>query len=261
MLLLKLFLVPLFLLSLTWAGRRWGPSVAGWLAGLPVVAGPILLFLSLEHGATFASGAAASALSAVLASVAFSVAYSHAAQRHGWPASLVLALIAWIVAASGLSFIPPSAITSLVVSLFTLGIAPYLFPRIQAPSAARAFNVVELGSRMLAGALLTLAVTFSAGAVGSAWSGLLAVFPLLGSVLAVFSHRGQGPEFAAHLLRGMAVGLYSFVSFCFVLSISLPEVGIAPAFAVSGLVCVTVQMISKRRLRRPLNVIAKTSWG
>ncbi|MFG6415370.1 hypothetical protein ACG02S_15840 [Roseateles sp. DC23W] len=261
MLLLKLFLVPLFLLLLTLAGRRWGPSVAGWLAGLPVVAGPILLFLSLEHGAGFAADAAAAALSAVVASVSFSVAYSHAAQRWGWRVSLALALIAWGVAALCLSFIPPSATTSLAVSLLVLAIAPRLFPHMDESSIARVFSVGELGGRMVAGALLTLAVTFAANLVGSTWSGLLAVFPLLGSVLAVFSHRANGPAFVAHLLRGMAAGLYSFVAFCFALSVSLPEAGIALAFAASGLIGVAVQLLSKRRLRRAPGELATTTSG
>jgi hypothetical protein len=47
---LKLALVPGFLAALTMAGRVWGPSVAGWLAALPVVAGPIVLLLA--QGAT-----------------------------------------------------------------------------------------------------------------------------------------------------------------------------------------------------------------
>ncbi len=43
MLALKLTLVPLFLLVVSMWGKWWGPSIAGWLAGLPVVAGPIFV--------------------------------------------------------------------------------------------------------------------------------------------------------------------------------------------------------------------------
>ena len=251
MLLLKLILVPAFLLLLAVAGKRWGPSVVGWLAGLPVVAGPILFFLSVEHGVLFAANAAAAAVSAVLASVAFSVAYSHAAQRLPWPPSLLLALLAWSGAALCLSALPASAPLSLVVSLFTLIAAPRLFPRVQALVQARAVTTSELGCCMLAGATLTVAVTFLAGTVGSGWSGLLAVFPVLGIVLAVFSHRTQGSMFAANLLRGMATGLYSFVAFCFILSVGLQHFGIPIAFTVAVVVSFIVQAASKRHLTLP----------
>ena len=73
MLALKLLLVPSFLLLVTLAGKRWGPSVAGWLAGLPVVAGPIMFVLAVEHGELFTAHAATAALSAVFASVTFSL--------------------------------------------------------------------------------------------------------------------------------------------------------------------------------------------
>jgi chromate transport protein ChrA len=49
-LILKLLLIPGFLLLISLAGKRWGPSVAGWLSGLPVVVGPILFFLAIEQG-------------------------------------------------------------------------------------------------------------------------------------------------------------------------------------------------------------------
>ena len=58
MLALKLVVVPTFLALVSLAARRWGPGFAGWLAGLPVVAGPILVFIALERGAAFASDAA-----------------------------------------------------------------------------------------------------------------------------------------------------------------------------------------------------------
>ena len=55
MLLLKLLVIPGFLLLISLAGKRWGPSVAGWLSGLPVVVGPILFFLAIEQGQLFAA--------------------------------------------------------------------------------------------------------------------------------------------------------------------------------------------------------------
>lgn len=247
MLALKLLLVPAFLLLVSLAGKRFGPAVAGWLAGLPVVAGPILFFLAVERGVVFASGAAAVSLSAVLASVAFSLAYSHAGQRMAWPLALVVGLGGWGLAAVVLAELPVSVGLALAVSLLTLVIAPRLFPTVKVQPTGRSVTKVELACRMLAGACLTLAVTVAAGRLGPAWSGLLAVFPILGIVLAVFSHRSQGPAFAAALLRAMATGLYSFVAFCFVLSLALPPLGVAVAFTVASLASLAVQAVTLRR--------------
>jgi hypothetical protein len=51
---LKLTLTPAVIAGATLAARRFGPSVGGWLIGLPMTAGPVLLFLAPEHGARFA---------------------------------------------------------------------------------------------------------------------------------------------------------------------------------------------------------------
>jgi uncharacterized membrane protein (GlpM family) len=247
---LKLFLVPAFLLLVSLAGKRWGPSVAGWLAGLPVVAGPILFFLAVERGDAFASSAAASALSAVVASVAFSVTYSHAAQRMSWAPSLLLALPAWGAAAFVLSLLPSNISLSLLLALITLMAAPRLFPAAHALPTTYVVSTIELCCRMLAGAVLVVVVTVAAERLGSNWSGLLAVFPVLGIVLAVFSHRTQGSVFVAALLRAMATGLYSFASFCFALSLALPYTGIPAAFAMAVALAVAVQVATKRHLTR-----------
>lgn len=251
MLALKLLLVPMFLLLVSLAGKRWGAAVAGWLAGLPVVTGPILFFLAVERGAGFASQAATLSLSAALASVSFSVAYAHAAQRLSWPAALCLGLGAWTCAAAGLAQLPVSAwwspAAALVLALLTLLLAPQVFPLARALPVPRRVTWVELACRMAAGALLTVGVTVAAAQLGPAWSGLLAVFPILGIVLAVFSHRSQGSAFAAALLRAMATGLYSFVAFCGVLSVALLPLGVAWAFVLASAASLSVQAATLRR--------------
>src|SRR3990172_1682278 len=88
MLLLKLILVPVLIGALSLAGRRWGPAVGGWLAGLPWTSGPVALFLALEQGTTFASNAAQGTLMGLVSVAAFCLAYSVTAGRRGWRASL-----------------------------------------------------------------------------------------------------------------------------------------------------------------------------
>lgn len=114
MLALKLTLVPLFLLLVSIAGRRWGPSIAGWLAGLPVVACPILFLVAVERGPAFGAHAALLSLSAIAASEAFSFAYAWTCRRHRWPLALAAGLAAWAAAASALARLPatPPAATA-----------------------------------------------------------------------------------------------------------------------------------------------------
>jgi hypothetical protein len=247
---LKLMLVPTFLLVVSLAGKSWRPAVAGSLAGLPLVTGPIMLFLAMEQGEVFASSAASSSLSGVLAAVAFSAGYANAAQRMSWLPCLAIALLAWGASVALLSVLPASFGMSLAVALVTLIFAPRSFPARVADSGVHAITQVELISRMLAGAVLTVAVTFASSALGAGWSGLLAVFPVLGSVLALFSHRTHGAASTGVLLHAMAMGAYSIAVFCGTLALTLPRLGIAGAFTVAVALTALVQALTRRLLRR-----------
>jgi hypothetical protein len=52
----KLLLAPSFVVGASLTARRFGARVGGLIAGLPVVAGPILLAYALAHGSAFAAG-------------------------------------------------------------------------------------------------------------------------------------------------------------------------------------------------------------
>ena len=57
-LLCKLALAPAFVVLVSVIARRFGPRIGGVVGGLPVVAGPILLVLALQHDEAFAAEAA-----------------------------------------------------------------------------------------------------------------------------------------------------------------------------------------------------------
>src|SRR5262245_34140113 len=46
---LTLLLTPIFVGALSLAGRRWGPTVSGLLVALPIISGPVLVFVALEQ--------------------------------------------------------------------------------------------------------------------------------------------------------------------------------------------------------------------
>ena len=250
MLALKLLLVPAFLAVISFAAKRWGPNVAGWLAGFPSVTGPILLFLALERGAGVTTQAAVGSLAAVFAAVAFGVAYAWCCTRLNWFWSWVCAIAVW--AATGLlpALVPMPAIAALMVALLTLFIAPRVFPRARAQWGSHALPPTELLLRMAAGAAMVLLVTAAAEAVGAAWTGLIAVFPVMLSVLAVFSHRANGPGFAVALLRSSVGGFYAFVAYCLSVALLLEDWGIAVTFIVAVTAAVLVQGTAKAIMMR-----------
>jgi uncharacterized membrane protein (GlpM family) len=247
---LKLLLVPAFLAVISFAARRWGPGVAGWLAGFPSLTGPILLFLALERGPEFTARAAVASLAAVLAAVAFGVAYAWACSRLNWFWSWICAVVAWASAGMLLALVPNSVYAALAVAMITLFIAPRAFPRASVQWGSNALPATELMLRMAAGAAMVLLVTAVAEAVGAAWTGLIAVFPVMSSVLAVFSHRANGPGFAAALLRSMVGGFYAFVAYCLSVAVLLEDRGVAVTFIVAVTAAVLVQGAAKAIMMR-----------
>lgn len=246
MLALKLTLVPLFLLIVSMSGKWWGPSIAGWLAGLPVVAGPILYLLVLEHGPAFGAHAATLSLSAILASEAFNFAYAWTCRSRSWPLSLSAAFSAWLMTACCLSLVPNSTLWATTIALAAVCFGQAFLPRSSAVAAGSPLTRSDLIGRMAAGALLTVLVTSLSGWAGATWSGLLAVFPLLGSILSISSHRAHGSAFVISLMRGMVLGRFSFAAFFLLLSFALQYQQPSVAFAEATALSLLVQWCTKR---------------
>ena len=246
---LKLLLVPALLAVISVAGRRWGPGVAGWLAGFPSLTGPILFFLALERGAEFTTQTAVLALACVFSALSFGITYAWACRRLGWPGSLACAFTAWALAALLLAKLPLTTGGSLALSLLALLAAPRLFPRAPAQSGSGALPASELLARMAAGAAMVLGVTAAAEALGSVWTGLFAAFPVMSSVLAAFSHRANGPGFVVLLLRSMIGGFFSYIAFCLSVAALLQSQGLAVTFVLAVAAAVTVQGIAKLAMR------------
>jgi hypothetical protein len=249
-LLLKLFLVPALIVLVTLAGRRWGPAVAGWLSAFPVVAGPILLFIAIEQGAAFAAEAAVGTLSAVLGMLAFGISYAWAARRFAWPASLTIAYAGYAVAVFMLNQWDATLLPAGLVVLAALWFAPRLYPVSRTPAAVRSKPANDMLLRMGSGALLVLLVTHFAANLGPSLSGILAMFPVMGTVLALFTHRSAGAASAIQLLRGMVFGFYAFSMFCAVLAWTLSATGIGMAFLWALAAAGIVQVLTRLWLTR-----------
>jgi hypothetical protein len=238
----KILLAPLCVLAVSLAGRRWGVAAAGVLGGLPVVAGPILLVLTMLHGRAFGADAAAGTLLGLAALTTFVVVYGRLAGAAGPLRSVFSGWAAFLFAVALLSFVqPPPAVSLLLVgACFAAGLALLSAPPwTLAPLAAPPWW--DLPARALAALVLVLALTAVSGALGPNLSGLLAPFPIVTSVLAVFTHAHGGPAQVRILLRNFLVGFYGFASFCFLLAIVLPSMSVAAAFSAASVAALAVQ--------------------
>jgi hypothetical protein len=245
-LLLKLLLVPALIYAVTIAGRKWGPAIAGWLSAFPIVAGPILLVLTLEQGRAFGAAAAEGTLLAVLAILVFGLAYVFASARYSVRGAMPCALLAYALAVSVLEATRPSLPWCFALVVCALLIAPRLFPHVPLPAAPAGARPSDLPWRMVAAAALVLAVTFGAAHLGARMSGFLAMFPVMGTILTGFSHHYAGRAFAVALLRGMVFGYFAFATFCLLVSLLLPGHSIAMAFSTALGCAFLVQLRIKR---------------
>lgn len=238
----KLLLSPLCVIAVSLAGRRWGMAVAGALGGLPVVAGPILLVETLLHGRGFGADAAAGTLLGLAALTAFVVVYGRVAVGVGPVPSVLCGWAAFLLGVAVLRLVqpPPGLSLVFVAACFAVG-SRLLPPPPMATPAPIAPPWWDLPARALAALALVLALTAASGALGPHLSGLLAPFPVITSVLAVFTHAHGGAGRLDLLLRNFLRGFYGFAAFCFALTIALPASTTAAAFGLAAAVALSVQ--------------------
>ena len=86
-----------------------------------------------------------------------------------------------------------------------------------------------------------LVVTGTASVLGSHLSGLLAGFPLIAPILAAFTHAQLGAGEAIRLVHGLTIGFAAYGVFCFAVSVSLRDLGVAPSFVLATLLTFAAQ--------------------
>ncbi len=245
-LLLKLLLTPTLIGLASLAGRRWGPSVSGWLVALPLTSGPITLILALSHGTAFAAAAALGTLTGALSQPAFCLAYAWVALRFKWPTAFLAGTAAFAACTIVLQYfvLPPALLYLAANAGLVLGFL--LMPKDSSAAAAKAPPPPrwDIPARMVLATAFILILTGVASALGPRLTGLLAPFPLYVSILTVFAHRLQGAATAINVLRGLLLGLFGFASFFLILALLLEPAGIALAFLAAIAAALALQGVS-----------------
>ena len=259
---LKIVLTPTLIAIATLTGRRWGPSIGGWLVGLPFTSGPVSLFLALEQGTSFAAAAASGSIAGAAASALFAVAYAAMARRSRWPASLTVASAVFFAAVIALRALPlgrelPFPFLALyVATLVILAIALRVLAEPGDLAAAVSPPRWDLPARMLVATALVLVITGAAPLLGPQLTGLLTTYPVYASVHAVFAQSQRGGAAAIHVVRGLCYGLFAFASFFFAIGGTIERAGIVMAF-VAGIAAalvvqgLTLSLLMKRASRSP----------
>jgi hypothetical protein len=244
LLILKLTIVPLALLALGIVERLHGPRVAGWLSGFPVVAFPLLLFISLDQGPAFGSAAALGAWFGLVPWLAFTMTYAAATRRFHWLACTVIGFAVWTAFAAAAVWTQDAPRWLEIVPLFAFLVALFAYPRGEASDEEREHVWWGLPARMLAGAVLTVVVIHFSAAMGTHWSGIFATFPVMGSIICISNHIQYGRHAVQEAVAGMSMGLASVGTFCFAAYLLLGAMSLWAAFGCALLASSTAHALT-----------------
>ena len=224
--------MPLLVLSVSLAARRWGAKIGGLLTGLPIVSGPALFFFAVEQGDAFAAEASRAVLVSMLGVTVSGLVYAWAALRTSWWISLPASWAGFFVTVLLVQRVRWTATVALVAVCASIVLAERLLPRSGARAAGRR-PIWDLPLRVIASMVLVVSVTGLAHRLGPTVSGALTPFPVAISILLGFSHAQQGSSAAISFLRGFMPGMWSFAAFCFVLAVAVVALGTSAAFALA----------------------------
>lgn len=244
----RVLLAPTFVIVVSLVARRYGVRVGGVVAGLPVIAGPILLVLALQHGSAFASRAAVGVLLGIVGLAGFALAYVGAAKWVGWPGAVAAAYGAFALAVLVMRPWSVGAVTAVAIAAGSLALTLGLLPR--PPLQARTPLTPprwDLPARAACTAAAVVTVTAVATTLGPHLSGLITAFPIITAIVSVFTHAQRGRDEATRLLRGFTAGFFSYGAFCFVVATTLEPLGIAGSFTLATAVALCVQAAAMAR--------------
>ena len=207
LLLLKLFLAPIFVALVGFIQRRWGDGIGGRLIGLPLTTGPFIFIIYLQEGGAFAARAAHGVLTGQIALIIFSWGYAKRALVSSWWAGLLEGTFACLIIGylSTSVNIPLLLLLPLLTALWLL--AMRFWPLYDTSKRANFAPSWELPARIGVTVLLILTLTGFASALGPRVSGALSTYPVIISVLGAFSQRRFGPHSTVATLRGLVEAL------------------------------------------------------
>ncbi len=231
--LLKLLLVAASALLSSLAARRFGHAVGGTLAGLPMIAGPIMGFVLASTPTDGVRAIALATLVCLPATVAHLVTFAWSGTRLPWWLALALANVLFFGTGTLMPRLglPPAAACALAFAALAGG--GHAMPRLRIAPGAVDIPHVEMACRVAAALFVAWLIIRSAGAAPAALSGLLLAVPITGNVLPCFTLPRYGAAATVALLRGFVRGLSGFGAFFATLYAGLGVLPPAAAYALA----------------------------
>ncbi len=222
----KMAITAGFLLAATVMAERFGPRVGGLVATLPISAGPVYIFLALDHDAHFIAQSALGSLVTNAFNVVFALSYALLAQKRTLSVSLAGAFAAWIALAGAGDMVAWTIAMAVVLNTVAVGFAFWLSaPLRHAPMPRVHTRWYDLVLRAAMVALLVGTVITLSFRIGPTASGNLAVFPIvLTSIMIILHHRVGGPATAA-VMANAVIGLGGFAIAVIVLNLTADRLG------------------------------------
>ncbi len=244
-----------FVVAATVAAERVGPLIGGLVATLPLGAGPVYVFLALDHGAAFIGQSAVNSLAINCVNVIFALIYALLAQRQSLIVSLPLAIVVWFTLAWGVHVVHWTLLSALLANIVVIAVCivparPLRHVRI--PPVRTYWTDLALRALMVA-TLVGVVVTLSFH-IGPGGSGILAVFPIIFISIMLILHRRAGGPATAAVLANAVLGLTGFACACVVLHLTAVPLGAAAGLSLALATSVSWSLIVLTARRHGIDV-------
>jgi hypothetical protein len=249
-LIVKMAVTAAFLLAATVTAERAGPLVGGLVATLPVSAGPVYIFLALDHDAHFIAQAALGSLGTNAINVIFAVTYTLLAQKRSLFVSLGGAYAMWLA----LSYLSGGAhwplLTAIAINVVVIGISMWVvhsFRHVRVMAVRPRWYELLMRAGLVAalvGVVITLSFT-----IGPSLSGSFAVFPVTLTSIMIILHRRIGGPATAAVMANTIVGFGGFAIAVIALYLSAEALGspLALALALAVSICCNLAFFFVRK--------------
>ena len=228
--------------------RRWGQQIGGLMIGLPLTSAPVSIFFAVEQSPAFAASAAKESILGLIPVAVFCTTYTLSSKRLPWYFSSAFGIGFYFLTVWLVSFATPRLGIEVILVSVTLWIALLILGKPDLIEHRITSPWWDLPMRMVIATTLLVLITTMAATLGPKWGGLLSPFPIFTFVMATFTHSQGGPGAARQFMRGVLLGLYSYMAFFVVVALLVEQINLFAVYSLAALAALAVNGIFLVRL-------------